>query len=239
MFEILVASVVPAHRSPFQVAGAIAIHAGLLLVAIVATRGAALAGPAPDPARFLPEVYINRVSPAPVTGSASVTRSVSLARPDLPTRMPLPGIDFQRLPAHLPPSDFDRSAYAGGTTLIPSDLTGGSGSPDGVTTVPRNDEVDQPARRVHVVEPVYPSALRTAGIEGSVRLSFIIDTLGNVEPGSVTVLAASRPGFVVSATTAVRGQRFIPAQRRGVVVRTRAEQTVRFALGEQGTVAQP
>lgn len=41
------------------------------------------------------------------------------------------------------------------------------------------------------------------------------------------------------ATTAVRGQRFIPAQRRGVVVRTVAEQTVRFALGERGSGSQP
>ncbi len=239
MFELLVASVVPPRRSSVQVVGATAIHAVLLLAAVMVTRGAARAGPAPDPDRFTPDVYINRVTATPVTGVATGMRSLSVARPVLPSRVPLPEIDLRRVPTQLPPTGFDPSAYAGGTTRIPSDPTRGSGSPDGVTTVPRNDEVDQPARRIHVVEPVYPSVLRTAGIEGTVRLSFIIDTLGGVESGSVTVLAASHPGFVASASAAVRAQRFTPAERHGRVVRTLAEQTVRFALGERAPVAQP
>ncbi len=239
MFELLVASVVPPRRSPSQVLGATLIHAVLLLVAVMVTRGAALVGPAPDPDRFPPDVYINHVTPAPLTRAPSGARSVSAPRLVLPSRVPLPGLDLMRVATHLPPTDFDPSTYAGATTLIPSDLTGEVGSPAGVTTVPRNDEVDQPARRVYVVEPVYPSALRAAGIEGTVRLSFIIDTLGGVEAGSVTVLEASHPGFVASASAAVRAQRFIPAERRGRVVRTLAEQTVRFALGDRSRSAQP
>jgi len=237
MFDVLVASVVPPQRSPLQVVGAVAIHAVLLLAAILVTRSAALAGPTPDPGLVPPDVYINRVRSAPVRAPAGVTRTSPPPRPEFPSAVPLAGVDLQHLPTRLPSTDVDPSASAGGAPAVPDAVA--PGSPDGVSTLQRNDEVDQPARRVYVVRPVYPSALRAAGVEGTVRLSFIIDTTGGVEPGSVTVLAASHPGFVASASAAVRAQRFIPAERRGVVVRTLAEQTVRFAMGGRGSDAQP
>lgn len=238
MFEILVASVVPSPRSPFQVMGAVGIHAALLLAAIMATRGAALAGPAPEPGSAPAEVFINRVTPAPATAHGG-SPSVALAPPVMPATVPDVGVSLQLLPTHLPTAAFDPSAYAGNPTTVPDGTIGGTEAPEGVVSLPRNDAVDQRARRIHVVQPLYPPVLRTAGIEGTVRLSFIIDTLGLVEPGSVTVLAASDPGFVASASEAVRAQRFIPAERRGVVVRALAEQTVRFALGDPGDTPQP
>lgn len=75
----------------------------------------------------------------------------------------------------------------------------------------------------------YPSVLQAAGIEGSVTLSFVIDTLGHVEPDGITIDNASHPGFVAAARNAVLTSRFHPARKHHVPVRVRVRQTVTFS----------
>lgn len=56
------------------------------------------------------------------------------------------------------------------------------------------------------MRPVYPAALASSGVSGTVQLRATIDTQGNVS--TVTVLSASHPEFATSATNAVRQWQF-------------------------------
>jgi TonB family protein len=65
----------------------------------------------------------------------------------------------------------------------------------------------------------YPDSLRRAGIQGSVLLEFILDTLGRAEPASIQVLYSSHPAFSEAARRAVAAARFRPAELGGRPVR--------------------
>lgn len=58
--------------------------------------------------------------------------------------------------------------------------------------------------------PVYPEALRSAGIEGYVEIAFEVDAAGRVANAEVT-LAMPRGGFEAAALAAVRQWRFAPS----------------------------
>lgn len=63
--------------------------------------------------------------------------------------------------------------------------------------------------------PVYPELLRQAGIEGQVILEARVDTTGRVARGSISVVAASHPGFVEPARQALLASLFRPARVNG------------------------
>jgi TonB family protein len=88
------------------------------------------------------------------------------------------------------------------------------------------------AALVHQVAPVYPPALRLAGIQGSVDARFVIDTLGIVEPASVEVLESTHAGFEAAAKQAVRSARFNPARLGDVRVRQLTRQRISFRLNQ-------
>jgi TonB family protein len=78
--------------------------------------------------------------------------------------------------------------------------------------------------------PVYPPALRDAGIEGTVVLRLVVDTLGRVEPGTIYVVRGDHPGLVGSAARSLRLARFRPARMYGRAVRVLVDVPVRFRL---------
>jgi len=78
--------------------------------------------------------------------------------------------------------------------------------------------------------PVHPDILRQAGIEGRVRVAFVVDTTGVVEPTSVRVLSSSHRLFERPALAAVSRCRFSPGRAAGRVVRVRMQQAVNFTL---------
>lgn len=86
------------------------------------------------------------------------------------------------------------------------------------------------AQLVHQVAPVYPAALRMAGIQGSVVVRFVIDTLGNVEPASVQVLESTRASFDQPAMDAILATRFNPARLGSRKVRQLTNQRITFRL---------
>jgi protein TonB len=71
--------------------------------------------------------------------------------------------------------------------------------------------------------PDYPADLRRAGIEGTVRVRFIVDTTGRVEPASLVIVSADEPRFVEAVRRAVPPMRFSPAEARGRKVRMLVE----------------
>ena len=79
--------------------------------------------------------------------------------------------------------------------------------------------------------PRYPEPLRTRRLEGIVVASFVVDTLGRVEPASFKARESAHALFEQAVRTAVMSQRFRPAEWNGHRVRQLVEQQFVFRLG--------
>lgn len=78
--------------------------------------------------------------------------------------------------------------------------------------------------------PAYPPALRDAGVEGTVIVRLVVDTLGRVEPGTVRIVRCDQPELAGPAAQSLRLATFRPARVAGRAVRVLVEVPVRFRL---------
>ncbi len=92
------------------------------------------------------------------------------------------------------------------------------------------DQVDEPVRRTGGPNPVYPQEMQTVGIDGSVRLRFVVGTNGRAEPASIQVVSSTNKAFEPAAIKTIRESTFKPAMMRGQAVRQLVEQNVSFKL---------
>ncbi|MET0396449.1 MAG: TonB family protein [Longimicrobiaceae bacterium] len=180
------------------------------------------------------DYFPEEVKPAPVPPPAMPPEPVA---PPEDTPRPVPG-DFvtpvppDEIPAELPrysPSDTpvtpDMTTGIGraGDVIgprVPGDVRPPTGETrpaplDGVHTMASVEE--RPALRngaemQRVLQRLYPELLRDAGVSGETQLQFVVDTEGNVEPGSVTVLASSHAAFEAASLRAAEKFRFRPAR---------------------------
>jgi protein TonB len=112
---------------------------------------------------------------------------------------------------------YDPSQNLGSTEVVPV-----SGAVDAET-------LDQPLTALSRLPPVYPVGAKRRGIEGWVRLRFVVDPRGEVR--EVSVIEAKPKGvFEDSVLRSVRSWRFKPGTVNGHPVSARAETTVRFDL---------
>lgn len=236
MFENLVESKPTRERTLGETALSVTCHAMLALGAIQATRGAAAVAeekitdrtdfvlheppPPPAPPSDEPNRHVNVVVDASPKGFQTV-------RPPTDLRIEIP-------PANLKET-FDARAFSG--------LGAENGVVDGVVGAPPSlltnlvgtesftiDQVDDPVRLIGGPEPVYPDAMKIAGIEGVVRLRFVVGVDGKVESSTVRVVSSSHEAFERSAIEGIRTMRFKSATMRGQTVRQLVEQNVRFRL---------
>lgn len=149
------------------------------------------------------------VAPAAPTTIGSVPVPV-IAPPEIP---PL-GVAAPRLVA------FDVRPLPGGS---PAEGPGGDQAVDVA-------HVEEPPAILAGPAPDYPELLRQAGLTGRVLLEAVVDTSGRVEPGSLTVIASSHPGFVASAQRSLAATLFRPARVYGRAVRVRVRVPVDFRL---------
>lgn len=91
-------------------------------------------------------------------------------------------------------------------------------------------EVDEPVQVIRGRQPVYPPALAAAGINGIVRLEFVVDTAGRGERGSVRVMSSSAAAFEQAAIDAVMGSEYRAARVRGQTVRQLVQQQIVFRV---------
>ena len=90
-------------------------------------------------------------------------------------------------------------------------------------------QLDAPLTTLVRIPPVYPMRARRRGIQGWVKVAFIVDEQGHVL--DVTILTAEPQGiFDQSVKRCVAGWRFKPGTIEGVPVRTKAETTIRYQL---------
>lgn len=136
------------------------------------------------------------------------------------------------VPTSIPPIDlteiWDAGAFTG--VGIPLGPDRGVEGPANLTRVFVEAVVDQPPERMAFPPPEYPRMLLEARIEGSIVLEAVIDTLGHPEPGSITVVSSTNPGFDAPARAAFRRALFRPGRVRGQKVRVLVQQPLRFAL---------
>jgi TonB family protein len=108
----------------------------------------------------------------------------------------------------------------------PSLVAGGSGATYFEFQVER-PVMQAPGSKV----PRFPEILKSAGVEGKVLASFIVDTTGLAVPESFKVLKATHELFAQAVRDAVPAMRFLPAQVGGRPVKQLVEEPFVFAIG--------
>ena len=96
-----------------------------------------------------------------------------------------------------------------------------------------SNQVDTPVRaRPGSPAPEYPADLRKQGVKGEVRIAFVVDTFGRVEPGSMRLQMSTDRRFATAVLTALPNMRFIPAEIGGRKVKQLVQQPFTFTTSE-------
>ena len=229
--ELLESRAPRTRRIGSTIASAI-LHAGLIAGAVALTL------PGPVDVNTIPIARIRRlvfVDPVQVTlphrASAHVSpRSGATALPQiaLPTILSttLPSIDIAPV---LAPDE----VRIGSGIRSPAPFGGGEPSSFSGATGSAVDErlVDRAPRLIgRAIEPRYPAALRTAGVQERIVVQFVVDTLGHAELGTLQVLDGGHPLFVESIRAALASYRFSVGEAGGRAVRTRVQIPFDFTL---------
>ena len=91
--------------------------------------------------------------------------------------------------------------------------------------------VDKPAVQIAGAgAPAYPELLRMAGVEGEVLATFVVDTTGRAEPGTLRIVRASRPEFADAVRKSLKHLRLLPAEAVGRKVRQLVELPFVFSI---------
>ena len=218
MLGQLIASRPNRRRSPAGFAASVALHGIIVAGAVLATSrhpaprhhawravDVVFIKPVPEPPRVAPKPVPRPAVPLPAGPSII---SVPITVPDfIPPPNPLRTLinieqpfEFRVGPSSRPGAP-DPGTIAGTGVLLA-------------------DEVEVPVvLDKHSPLPRFPQLLRDAGVEGIARLSFVVDTLGRVELGTVRVLESTHPAFAVAVQATLPRMRFAPARIGGRAVR--------------------
>jgi protein TonB len=208
----------------------IALHTAAIGLAVAAT---ARATSSPPPASHEHTDVIYTPPPAPAQPKAPVCCPVTTI--DLPPvrRDLVPPVD---IPSTLPPIDMTArptewaEPYHGLIGGPPGQgVDAGLASP--TNAVYRPELVEKVAApRPGNPAPIYPPALRSAQIEGSVIARFVVDTSGRAEPESITFTEVSQVQFADAVRQSLLRSRYLPAMIGGRAVRQLVEQRFEFSL---------
>jgi TonB family protein len=215
----------PARRAVTLLAAA-AVHVLLMAGAARLTMAAPVPATAPDTT----VIYVaTDQPPASEAGGGGTTDRPG--PPPFPVGLPdLPALPADASLAGVPSLPIvDARRFALGTGSGPSDW---SSSSTATGAVPGTMEVDEPPALVRSGRADYPTALEAAGVGGTVRLRFVVDTTGLVRDGSVEILSATHPSFADAARRAVADSRFRPGRHRWRPVAVLVEQVVSFRAGD-------
>jgi len=192
----------------------VTLHTALAIGLLQASTAGPQRGPRPIEFVDITPLAAGPVAPAAPFPHAPVIDGDNLAlpRPYVPVlTAPTPG--------------WGRAPDTGGRVLARDPPSGWSGGP-----VDARLAEEAPVLLVGPV-PRYPELLRQAGIEGRVVLEAIVDTLGRVERGSMTVISGGGyPAFAAAAIEALGASLFRPARMQGRGVRVRVRVPFDFSL---------
>ena len=238
MFDKLLESRARVQSRGGSSVAAIAIHAAIIMGAVVLTANAAIVERElvpekivfsyPTPPALPPEIL---TSHAPAVNASSTAEKVPLASafvapvviPDLVLNLDA------RTASH---SDIDFS-HRSGVAVAPG--PGGSGA-SGISSgdVFSELEVDRPVvLSPGAPAPIYPSSMRDAAITGDLIAEFVVDTLGRADMASLKISGTDRGAFELAVRRVLPEYRFRPAEYGGRRVRQRVQIPFRFLLDRQ------
>ena len=237
MFVILPESRAPRARRFGGTAVSLALHAALVAAAVaLTTAGPAIANGVTTPPRDT-IIYL-----APDRGTRPEVPRTGTHRPTSADRTPTHV--FTGVPTELPPIDVGAPVVDAADVVLGSEAQALGASSTGIGLPSRGAlgagggvigerDVDRAPRLLGNAPPLrYPDVLRGAGITGQVVLEFVVDTVGRAEPGSETVVSATRPEFAEAVRRALPSFRFAPGEVAGHRVRTRVRMPFDIRLAE-------
>ncbi|HYN80588.1 MAG TPA: TonB family protein [Gemmatimonadaceae bacterium] len=222
-----------AHRtrtSHFMVASA-TVHTAIIFVAVYATAVGAAAEAKPDepvvihwvpmPKQAAP-VFPRAPHNSPRAANVGLIRMSPAFSVDVPTSLPSIEVQIAPVTSELVPTATGNSAS---TSLSRSAASGGEGQRAYSIT-----EVETAVSMIGETVPVYPSALRAAGIEGMVAAEFVVRESGRADVSSLRIITATNDAFVESIRRALPRMRFRPATIGGRAVAQLVQQQFVFRL---------
>ena len=227
MFNNLLESKAKKQKSPGGVVVSFVMHVLLIFLAVQATLNAGQKkekvdekvdyvevkkDEPPPPKEKPPEIT---VAPPP-KGFQTLTAPVNI--PDV-----LPDIDLSKKVTN--EADFTGKGQAGGREK------GLVGAAPVENQTYFEYQVEKPVMAVPGSPPPrYPDILKSAGVEGEVVISFVVDTTGRVDMSRVTVLKSTHELFLAAVKTALPNMRFLPAEVGGKKVKQLGQQPFVFNI---------
>lgn len=168
----------------------------------------------PDPEIIKPEVIKNNIKPEEKTNVNHNPRSILNPQPFL----------------NRPMLDFEVSPNLPGTVLLPAfpmeQVEFSSHAMDRTYTAA---EIDNSLTPIAHVPPLYPFQAKRRGIQGWVKVKFLVNIKGGVE--QISILESDPEDFFeASVLNALPQWRFSPGTIQGVAVNTWVTTTIRFKL---------
>ncbi|HEU4569705.1 MAG TPA: energy transducer TonB [Gemmatimonadales bacterium] len=230
MFDNLIESKPKKSRSTGQMLVSVLFHAGLVLLLIKVTKGAAetvkeiladttmvfLEPPkeTPPPPDQPPPDAVVAANPPPQGFQTVVPPDV------IPTE--IPPVDLtQKFDAR----DFSGKGVEGG---IAAGVIGGTGPVDPSAQVFLEAQVDDPPTLISAGPQRYPEMLKAAGIAGRVVVQFVVDTTGHPDPASIKIISTPHQAFGPATRELVSKSLFRPGKVRGQAVAVLVQQAINF-----------
>jgi TonB family protein len=233
VFDNLIESKAKRKNPVKQMVTSLIIHGLIIFLAVKATQGIAEAAAekpvdttmvflkapeTPPPPPPPPQDVVVSANPPP-KGFQTV-----VAPTDIPKD--IPPVDLNQKP--FDPRDFTGKGVEGG---VATGIVGGTGPVDVGSVVVTSAEADDPPQMIT------PGPLRTPsgfeGVPGKVVISFIVDTLGRAEPGSVKVQSSTNKVFEEPAKDVILKAKLKPGRNGGKTVRVLVQLPVVFQGGGQ------
>lgn len=166
-------------------------------------------------------------APSPLSIPAETHHPILIAPIDIPTVVP--AIDIMQT------TDISLHRNLRGQTSASTstERSGGGDTGNGGLTILGESQVDRPVSILSGYRtPRYPEALRAAGVQQTLNVEFVVDTLGHIERGSLTFRDSPHASFVNAVREALRNAKFRPAEVTGHRVRQRVSQAFVFSLSK-------
>ena len=215
----------PIHRGP-STAMSVVVHGGLIVLAVIATN------PPDGLVQSLYELANRVVYVAPPPRMASTEGSIK--RLQFVDAGPIGlGSGFARAPLPGPEPKKEQVVFSPTPGDMGTDLVAALGARRfrGLDSVFTIVEVDSAvATDPTSIAPAYPSALLKLGVEGSVKVRYVVDSTGIADPSTLEVVKASRVEFAVAVREALPNMRFVAAKMGPRRVRQLVEQEFNFRI---------
>ncbi len=149
---------------------------------------------------------------------------------DIPTQVPVDASFIQQLDPTVP---LKSDPMMGKLVSIPVNILHGRPDESGIKNLFNISELDRVPEPIVQAQPDYPFELKRAGIDGQVRMGFIVDSHGEVI--LPYVVSSTNNGFERAAIEAVKKWKFRPGMKNGRKVNTRVEQPISFKVSDDSS----